>query len=45
MIEIFVLAILAVVVYLLLSLGRKQNRSVRSARERILRRAQRRDEK
>ena len=44
MTEIFILAILAVFVYVLLSFARKQNRSGRVARDRILRRAQRRDE-
>jgi len=44
MTEIFLLAVMAVVVYYLLSLARRQKKVSRSARDRILRRAQRRDE-
>ena len=42
--EIFILAILAIIVYILLSVARRQKKAGRSARNRILRRAQRRDE-
>jgi hypothetical protein len=42
--EIFILAVLAVIVYYLLSLASRQKRAGRSVRDRILRRAQRRDE-